>query len=147
MPRKWFYFKNGKQLGPYTWKQLYIEAYNGNIEAADMVWVEGLSGWIKAEFVDNLLPPEKIKGKEAVDDKKARNKPTGKIEQHLDGADLAQANSWYFARSGQTYGPYTAAQIHSWVKEGRLKKNDLVCNEIMKEWTKAGSVKGLFPFN
>ncbi len=147
MPRKWFYFKDGKQLGPYTWKQLYIEAYNGNIEPADLVWVEGLSGWIKAELVDNLIPSGKVKQKTEVTGKAAKITPAAINPQSLNDIDQKQAKSWYMARSGQTYGPYSSEQILSWVKEGRLKKDDLVCNEIMTQWAKAGTVKGLFPLN
>lgn len=55
------------------------------------------------------------------------------------------AHKWHYAKGGEKHGPISAAQLKELAKTGQLAPDDLVWREDMKEWKKAGTVKGLFP--
>lgn len=55
MASEWFYAKDGKQLGPVSWEQLYQLASTGLIQPADLVWREGMPQWAQASTIPNLF--------------------------------------------------------------------------------------------
>ncbi len=55
------------------------------------------------------------------------------------------SQEWYYAKGDQKQGPITPEQLKALAKSGALKPTNLVWTEGMKDWTQAGSVKGLFP--
>ncbi|MEZ6142599.1 MAG: GYF domain-containing protein [Zavarzinella sp.] len=55
------------------------------------------------------------------------------------------SKNWHYAKGGEKHGPVTAAQLKELAKNGQLASDDLVWREDMKEWRKAGTVKGLLP--
>ncbi len=53
-------------------------------------------------------------------------------------------DNWYCHVGGQRYGPLRFEDMQAWCREGRIKPEDLVWNEGMTDWAKAGGVPGLF---
>lgn len=53
-------------------------------------------------------------------------------------------HNWHYTKESKKYGPITAAVLKELVKTGQLFPDDLVWREDMKDWIKAGAVKGLF---
>lgn len=51
---------------------------------------------------------------------------------------------WFYAKSGQKHGPFTAAELRAKAASGEVTPTDLVWKEGMPEWRPAGSLKGLF---
>jgi len=41
----WYYSKNGMQMGPLSHEELSSKAKGGEIQAADLVWKEGMTDW------------------------------------------------------------------------------------------------------
>jgi hypothetical protein len=54
------------------------------------------------------------------------------------------ATDWYFACDGQQSGPVSSNELKQVADTGKLKPDDLVWQEGMKEWIPARKVKGLF---
>ncbi|RQD74046.1 MAG: DUF4339 domain-containing protein [Candidatus Syntrophonatronum acetioxidans] len=54
-------------------------------------------------------------------------------------------NQWYLRKNGDAKGPYTMEQLSSFVREGKLKKEDMVYDEKNYRWLRAEHVEGLFP--
>lgn len=50
---------------------------------------------------------------------------------------------WYFARGDEEKGPFTEAQIRSLVGAGKVRDEDLVWKEGMRDWLPARDVPGL----
>src|SRR4051812_29923004 len=51
---------------------------------------------------------------------------------------------WYFARNGQTFGPFSHEQLRDLARDGRLLPNDMVAYEGANQWVPASTVQGLF---
>jgi len=56
MSKQWYVHKDGQQRGPFSFEQLVEETNVGKLGPADMVWSEGMEGWIRAEQVEGLNP-------------------------------------------------------------------------------------------
>ncbi len=54
-------------------------------------------------------------------------------------------SSWYYAKNGQKIGPIESAQLRSLAVSGQLGPDDMVLQEGRQQWSKASSIKGLFP--
>jgi hypothetical protein len=52
---------------------------------------------------------------------------------------------WHIAENGQTFGPYTAAQLTQIAGEGRLRPETLVWTAGMESWLPAQQVPTLTP--
>ena len=53
-------------------------------------------------------------------------------------------DEWYVARDGEQYGPFTPEQMSAGVREGQLRREDLVWCAGMPEWQPASEVAGLW---
>lgn len=53
-------------------------------------------------------------------------------------------STWYYARSGQRFGPFSFEQLRQMAISGMLTRNDMVMNEIDSSWKSAHDVLGLF---
>jgi cytolysin-activating lysine-acyltransferase len=49
-------------------------------------------------------------------------------------------SEWYVLRDGEKYGPFTSDRMSAGVRDGELKREDLVWCEGMPDWQPAGSV-------
>jgi DNA-directed RNA polymerase subunit RPC12/RpoP len=49
---EWYHSKNGQQQGPVS-----VEQLRALIAPADLVWKQGMAGWVAAGTIPNLLPP------------------------------------------------------------------------------------------
>ncbi len=56
MTEKWFIYQNKQQKGPYSFEQLVQEAGHGLIRPEDLLWSQGMEGWIRADQVEGLFP-------------------------------------------------------------------------------------------
>jgi hypothetical protein len=56
MADQWHCNRQGKQVGPFTSEQLRQLAASGQLQAADLVWKEGMAGWVAASEVQGLFP-------------------------------------------------------------------------------------------
>jgi hypothetical protein len=54
--REWFYSRDGHRQGPFSSKELIVEALADRLRPQDLVWKEGMSKWVKAEKVRGLFP-------------------------------------------------------------------------------------------
>ena len=52
--------------------------------------------------------------------------------------------NWYYAIDGKQLGPVTLDELQALAAQGQLRRSDMVWNESMPAWAKAGSVAGLF---
>jgi cytolysin-activating lysine-acyltransferase len=50
------------------------------------------------------------------------------------------ASEWYVLRDGEKYGPFTSDRMNAGVRDGELKRQDLVWCEGMPDWQPAGDV-------
>lgn len=57
MAAEWFYAKDGRQLGPITWEQLYELAITGSVLPTDLVWRQGMPQWSQARTIPGLIAP------------------------------------------------------------------------------------------
>lgn len=55
------------------------------------------------------------------------------------------AHDWFYAQGGQQMGPISAVELKQLVDAGKVRPDDLVWQEGMKQWAAAKTVKGLFP--
>lgn len=53
--------------------------------------------------------------------------------------------TYYYARSNDKYGPFTAAGLRELAASGQLLPTDLVWEDGAEKWVAAGKVHGLFP--
>ena len=53
---KWYYAKNGSQLGPIDEAELRAKLDLGEVAASDLVWREGLGDWLPAGKLKELFP-------------------------------------------------------------------------------------------
>ena len=55
---------------------------------------------------------------------------------------------WYYiSNNGEQVGPYEETQIISFLANGELSPETLVCTKGMSEWLPAKSLEGFFPQN
>jgi len=52
---------------------------------------------------------------------------------------------WRVVRDGSESGPFTVADLHRMVADGRLRRTDLIRKDGMPDWRPAGDARGLFP--
>lgn len=55
------------------------------------------------------------------------------------------SEQWYYSKDDQKYGPVNASKLKEIAASGQLRPTDLLWREGMKQWAKAGTVRGLFP--
>jgi hypothetical protein len=61
MATEWFYTRNGQQApAPVSAAELKRLATAGEIQPTDMVWREGMTGWVMAGTIKDLFPPSRI---------------------------------------------------------------------------------------
>src|SRR5579859_6975340 len=53
-------------------------------------------------------------------------------------------SQWYYARAGQTFGPFSDEQLRDLARTGKLLPDDLVSQPGAAQWHPAGSIRGLF---
>jgi hypothetical protein len=53
---EWYYTQNGQRLGPITVDSLKTLATSGSLGPDDLVWKQGMSGWVVASQIKGLLP-------------------------------------------------------------------------------------------
>jgi hypothetical protein len=51
---------------------------------------------------------------------------------------------WYYAKSGQQFGPVSRMRIDEMARSGELRPSDLLWTESMVQWQPAGSISGIF---
>jgi len=61
MGQQWFVFKNGQQLGPYTWEALRQQMASNALQPTDLVWTNGMDRWAAAREVQGLCPPNPVR--------------------------------------------------------------------------------------
>lgn len=57
----------------------------------------------------------------------------------------SQAKVWWYAKGGQKFGPFVAAELKKIANSGQLSATDLIWKEGLPKWLPASSVKGLVP--
>lgn len=57
MDDQWFYSQNGNQSGPVSMENLRQMAAAGQLAPGDMVWREGMPGWVAAGTLSSVFPP------------------------------------------------------------------------------------------
>ncbi|MCI0700449.1 MAG: DUF4339 domain-containing protein [Planctomycetia bacterium] len=53
----WYYMVGDKRRGPITEAQLKALAESGSLRPTDMVWRDGMPGWVAASWLPGLFPP------------------------------------------------------------------------------------------
>jgi len=53
---EWYYTQNGQRLGPIKSDRLKALATSGGLGSDDLVWKQGMDGWVKASQIKGLLP-------------------------------------------------------------------------------------------
>jgi hypothetical protein len=74
---RWYYVREGKQLGPVSFAELQRLAVTDALARVDKVWTEGYKVWVEAGSVDGLCPPLGSVPPPVPD---AQNRVTGTIE-------------------------------------------------------------------
>src|SRR5579884_1876512 len=57
VPVPWFYLLSGKRHGPVSEADLERLASSGQLQPTDLIWKQGMAGWVPASTVDGILPP------------------------------------------------------------------------------------------
>lgn len=57
MAEQWFVGKGGARSGPFSWELLREMAAGGRLAPTDLVWREGMAGWVPASSVAQLFAP------------------------------------------------------------------------------------------
>jgi len=111
----YYYIKDDKQTGPVSEKEL----VNAGVNRESMIWREGLSDWVKAAEVPEILALIE-----------AAEPQTGEAAQ--------TALPTYYAMIGsEQTGPMTSGEL---IATGKMTRETLVWTEGMAEWAKAGDV-------
>ena len=53
---EWYYTQNGQRLGPIKSDRLKAMAASGGLSSDDLVWKQGMDGWVKASQIKGLMP-------------------------------------------------------------------------------------------
>src|SRR5262245_33690160 len=53
-------------------------------------------------------------------------------------------SEWYVARDGKTYGPFTSEEMSAGVRDGELRRDDLVWRKGIPYWQPAAEAPGLW---
>jgi Ca-activated chloride channel family protein len=53
-------------------------------------------------------------------------------------------SEWYFARQGQTFGPFSDRELRDLARSGKLLPEDLISQPGAKKWHPASAIRGLF---
>ena len=57
---------------------------------------------------------------------------------------MSEEKTWYFARKGKSYGPFTQREICGQFENGAFTADDFVfCKGETESWVKAGEIPGL----
>ena len=56
MAGEWYYAKGDKQIGPVSASDLKALAHSGGLAPTDVVWKEGMDGWVPARQIKGLFP-------------------------------------------------------------------------------------------
>lgn len=150
MGKEWFLYKDGEKQGPFSWAQLYLKGIAGGIDPGDLVWVDGMKNWTRAEEVKNLLAEKHTPLNPALSSETPLPPPEAAPalypEQPPAGSASGtgpQAEKWHLSRGGQSYGPYTEEQFRQLIQDGNVRPGDLVWNETLTDWVLADSLDGL----
>lgn len=99
MSEKWYIGQNGVQSGPFPREKLEEMARRGELRAQDMVWHEGMAGWVEAGTVDGLgLAPEPFDLAPGADE------PFNRPRQVIPGTQPVQLG--YYAPASATHPNY-----------------------------------------
>lgn len=58
----YFLLREGEKSGPYSLEELAGCAANGSLGPDELVWSEGFKGWVRADEVEEIFPPEQPAG-------------------------------------------------------------------------------------
>jgi hypothetical protein len=56
MNEMWYFARGGNTIGPVTLERLRAEITSGRLSRGDLVWRQGMAGWVEAGQVPELLP-------------------------------------------------------------------------------------------
>jgi hypothetical protein len=57
MASQWFYLQDGIETGPVPSSELKLLAAAGKLKPTDLIWKEGMRGWVPASRLTELFPP------------------------------------------------------------------------------------------
>ena len=73
-----------------------------------------------------------------------KDEPTAERPSTKDEQTALSAGEWYVARDGERFGPFTSDRMSAGVREGELRREDLVWRDGMPDWQPASEVPGLW---
>ena len=123
--------RQGQQQGPFTRARLQALAAAGQLDASDLVWVQGAPQWVPAGQLAGLSIAAPV--------------PPPLPQPVAAAAVQPAAGGFYYSRQGQRLGPVSSKQLRKMAATGQLHPTDLVWIEAKQEWIPATKVKGLFP--
>ena len=62
MGQEWYYRQNGQKNGPISGAEMKQLAAAGKLQAADMIWKQGMEKWVPASSVTGLFPAAQVPG-------------------------------------------------------------------------------------
>lgn len=57
MSMQWHVSREREHLGPFNWEEFVLMLDAGTIKPGDLIWAEGLDGWIRADQINGLIIP------------------------------------------------------------------------------------------
>lgn len=137
MAQRWYYVREGKEIGPVTSGDLRRIAAAGALAPEDPVRREDRTKWIPAREIKGLFD-ERIMAKRARAAAKARR--AERAPKRPAALATPAPPSWYLARGGQSYGPYPDDTLRQMAQSGQVLPDDQLCQAGGTTWIPAPSV-------
>lgn len=98
---QWYYAQNGEPVGPVSLPQLLKLIQSATVLHSDLVWTDGLEGWIQAGRMELLFPPQAVEALEA----SQRRKLSLSANEHVAGSEQPPNENKSSATSGRAVEP------------------------------------------
>jgi hypothetical protein len=123
METKYYFSKDGKQLGPWTMDEGLSQIQSGDLGWADYIYDEAKSDWVLLSEHPNFTMAFKSDKPGAVKAKKAA--PSSVTEK-----------DWFVLKGENKYGPFSYLEIVRLLQEKNLYEYDFVWNKELPTWTR-----------
>lgn len=119
MQQEWWYVSGHDKVGPASLGEMQELVSRGELSNSHLVWKPGLANWMKLGDTELRAPTRDV------------------------AHELLNNRDWWYAISGERYGPCSYEDLKELIARGRLKANHLVWKQGLHHWVPIAVVDDL----
>lgn len=122
----WYFAEDSVTQGPYTKEQISDLIRSGRVQHATYIWREGFDDWkpLHQTELQHLTTQENRMNSTSQMDGSQNHSPILQNEQ----------KQWFYSQNGQSMGPFSDADMQSFIEQGVISLDTYVWKNGMQDW-------------